>query len=230
MANSSLEMLENDLAAGAACAKSQPNRLFYRRIGKRLFDIAASLLLMPLLLIVMAVAWIAIRRDGGTACFSQPRVGRNGRVFNCYKFRSMIHNAELALENLCAQDPQIALEWATNQKLRNDPRITKVGAFLRKTSLDELPQIFNVLRGEMSLVGPRPFMPAQKELYDAAGGNAYYALRPGVTGLWQIASRGNTTFEARAHFDELYAENMSLRGDLALIARTAAVVIVHTGA
>lgn len=205
------------------------NRL-YSSLGKRILDIVLSLFLLPLLLIVMGAIWVAIRLDGGAATFTQPRVGKNGRIFACYKFRSMVPNAERILSEMCASNPAIAYEWATHQKLRNDPRVTRIGDFIRKTSLDELPQIFNVLLGHMSLVGPRPFMPSQKEIYDEAGGKAYYRLRPGVTGLWQIHSRGDTTFEARVKFDEAYANTLSLRGDISLILSTAKVVVRHTGA
>ncbi len=231
MAEILTQMLDNDRTQNVRHSGSLSKRTppLYRRSGKRVFDIVFSLLLLPLLLIVMAVAWIAISRDGGAACFAQARVGRNGKVFKCYKFRTMVLGAERVLEEMCANDPLVALEWTAHQKLRNDPRITKVGAFLRKTSLDELPQIFNVLRGDMSLVGPRPFMPSQQAIYDAAGGKAYYTLRPGVTGLWQIMSRKDTTFKTRVHFDESYSQSLSLRGDLSLIMRTASVVISHTG-
>lgn len=231
MSNFRAQLMEEEPVTGSATssAQSPAEKSFYKLAGKRIFDIVVSLILLPALLLVMAVIWIAIRRDGGAASFSQQRVGRNGKTFQCYKFRSMVHNAERVLDEMCANNPEIAFEWNTNQKLRNDPRITKVGAFIRKTSLDELPQIFNVLRGDMSLVGPRPFMASQKEIYDAQGGKAYYSLRPGVTGLWQIVSRNDTTFEARARFDESYAKTLSLRGDISLILRTAGVVIVHTG-
>lgn len=232
MAETLAQMLDNDQTQDISHSETLSKGTFplYRRGGKRVFDIVFSLILLPLLLFVMAAAWVAIRRDGGAACFTQARVGRNGKVFKCYKFRSMVLGAERVLEEMCANDPLVALEWNTHQKLRKDPRITKVGAFLRKTSLDELPQIFNVLRGDMSLVGPRPFMPSQQAIYDAAGGKAYYTLRPGVTGLWQIVSRQDTTFKARVHFDESYSQNLSLGGDLSLIMRTASVVISHTGA
>jgi lipopolysaccharide/colanic/teichoic acid biosynthesis glycosyltransferase len=202
----------------------------YRQTGKRLLDLILSMLLMPVLLPVMAVIWGLIRRDGGHALFIQPRVGRDGRVFQCLKFRSMVPDAERVLEDLCASNPDIAAEWHTHQKLAHDPRITPIGKLLRRTSLDELPQIFNVLLGDMSLVGPRPFLPAQKALYDAAGGRAYYRLRPGVTGLWQIFSRHDTTLAARVRFDETYGQNLSLAGDLSLVLRTAKVVLRHTGA
>ena len=203
---------------------------FYAQTGKRLLDLALSLALLPAFLPLMLAIAVLIRRDGSAAIFSQPRVGRGGRVYRCYKFRSMVPQAERALEDLCATNPAIAAEWAKYQKLSNDPRITPIGRILRKTSLDELPQIFNVLKGEMSLVGPRPFLPSQRAIYDRFGGRAYYRLRPGVTGLWQIFSRHDTTFASRVRFDEAYGANLSTTGDLSLILRTATVVLLRTGA
>lgn len=202
----------------------------YASAGKRALDLLLSVLLLPALLPVMLVIWLVIRRDGGAAVFCQPRVGMNGRIFNCYKFRTMVVGAERVLEEMIASDPEVAQEWNRLQKLRHDPRITVIGRVLRKTSLDELPQILNVLKGDMSLVGPRPFLPSQQEIYDDAGGRAYYRLRPGVTGLWQVFSRHDTTFASRVRFDEAYGRNLSVLGDLSLILRTARVVLTRTGA
>ncbi|MGD9919727.1 MAG: sugar transferase, partial [Paenirhodobacter sp.] len=202
----------------------------YARAGKRALDVLISLLLLPALVPVMLAIWLVIRRDGGAALFCQPRVGVNGRVFACYKFRTMVVDAERVLEEMIARDPEVAEEWHRFQKLRRDPRITAIGRVLRKTSLDELPQILNVLKGDMSLVGPRPFLPSQKAIYDAAGGRAYYRLRPGITGLWQVFSRHDTTFASRVRFDEAYGRNLSASGDLSLILRTAKVVLLRTGA
>lgn len=212
-------------------AKGRPARRLslYRAGGKRLVDIVLALLMLPALLPVIALIWLAIRADGGPALFLQRRVGRNGKVFICYKFRTMELDAEAALARMCAADPQVAREWQTYQKLHCDPRITRIGCLLRKTSLDELPQIFNVLRGDMSLVGPRPFLPAQRALYEAAGGRAYFRLRPGITGLWQVLGRHDTTFANRVRFDEAYGRGCSLAGDLSLILRTARVVMLRNG-
>lgn len=201
----------------------------YARVGKRALDLFLAILMLPVLLPVMAVIWLMIRSDGNAALFIQPRVGKNGRVFRCYKFRTMVPDAEKVLADMCARDPKIAAEWNTFQKLSNDPRITRIGNLLRKTSLDELPQLLNVFKGDMSLVGPRPFLPSQKGIYDEAGGRAYYRVRPGVTGLWQVFSRHDTTFGSRVRFDEAYGANLSLLGDLSLIFRTAMVVLTRTG-
>lgn len=201
----------------------------YRFFGKRALDIGLSLALLPLLVPIMAVIWAMIRCDGAAALFCQPRVGKNGRVFSCYKFRTMVPEAEQVLAKMIASDPEVAKEWHEHQKLRSDSRITRIGALLRMTSLDELPQLFNVLKGDMSLVGPRPFLPSQAEMYRAAGGRAYYDLRPGVTGLWQVFCRQDTTFAARVCFDEAYSANLSAIGDLSLILRTAKAVLSRTG-
>lgn len=184
----------------------------YHGFGKRGLDVVLSLLMLPVLIPVMGIIAYLIRRDGGAAIVAEARVGRKGAVFSCYTFRSSVPGAE----------------WGGGQKLANDPRITKIGRILRKANLDELPQIFNVLRGDMSLVGPCPFLPEQRELYDRLGGRAYYRLRPGVTGLWQIFSRHDTSFAARVRFDEAYGANLSLAGDLGLILRTARAVLSRT--
>jgi len=201
----------------------------YAGVVKRVFDLLLCVVMVPLLLPVLLILWLLVRRDGGPGLFIQPRVGRNGKVFQCFKFRTMVVNAEKVLEDMCAKDPAVAEEWLKYQKLSNDPRISKVGKVLRATSLDELPQIFNVLMGDMSLVGPRPFLPSQKALYDEAGGNAYYRLRPGITGAWQVFGRSATTFKARVEFDEAYDRKLSFVSDMGLILRTVTVVFCRTG-
>lgn len=201
----------------------------YTGYVKRSLDLALCMVLIPVLLPFLTVIWLLVRRDGGSGLFIQPRVGRDGRVFQCFKFRTMVMNAEKALEDMCASNPAVAAEWLKYQKLKNDPRISRVGRVLRATSLDELPQIFNVLLGDMSLVGPRPFLPAQQALYDEAGGAAYYKVRPGITGPWQVFGRSATTFKARVEFDDTYYRNLSLTADLGLILRTVKVVVCRTG-
>ncbi len=196
---------------------------------KRIFDIALVLMILPVLLPLTVFLWLLVRLDGGPGFYSQPRIGRDGAPFKFWKLRTMVVDADVALTTLCAQNPDLAREWARDQKLRHDPRITSLGRFLRATSLDELPQAFNVLRGEMSLVGPRPFMADQARLYRAAGGRAYFALRPGITGLWQIYGRGRTSFADRVHFDEAYHSGLSLLSDCRLIFLTAGVIFGRTG-
>jgi len=152
----------------------------YRSFAKRPLDLAIGIFAAPIVVPVIGLLWLAVRRDGGPGFYAQMRVGRHGVPFPCLKLRTMCVEAEDALTRLIASDPDISAEWAKNQKLNRDPRITGVGAFLRKTSLDELPQFFNVLAGQMSLVGPRPFMTDQADLYLSSGGRGYFDLRPGA--------------------------------------------------
>lgn len=201
----------------------------YMRFGKRGLDIVLALLMMPVIVPVIAVLWYLAKRDGGPGFYSQKRIGQYGRVFRCWKLRTMVVNAEQALKELCDGNPALAAEWHRNQKLAADPRITPIGQFLRATSLDELPQIWNVLIGDMSFVGPRPFMAKQKKLYCAAGGAAYFQLRPGITGPWQIDGRGTTSFVDRIKFDNAYLAELSLGRDLRFILRTVLVVLNRTG-
>ena len=179
---------------------------------KRSFDLVAALMGLLFLSPLLIVIAILIRADGGPALFGQRRVGRQGKSFRCFKFRSMVMDAEARLENLLSSDPKARTEWDIYQKLTIDPRITPIGRLLRKTSLDELPQLINVLTGEMSLVGPRPMLPAQKAAYGSALGS-YMKVRPGITGHWQVNGRNTTTFERRAELDQWYVENWSLRRD-----------------
>lgn len=202
----------------------------YLTVGKRLFDVLFALVLAPIILPIVFGLWVAVRFDGGPGFFRQPRVGRNGRVFMCWKLRTMRVDAEQELERLCRQDPEIAREWRIHQKLDKDPRITRLGGFLRATSLDELPQYLNVLLGDMSFVGPRPFLPAQAALYDSVpGSDAYYKLRPGITGLWQVIGRSETTFVSRVRYDADYMRQLSFANDMSLIWKTVGVVLKKTG-
>ena len=164
--------------------------------------------------------------DGHAPFYSQQRLGRGGRPFRFWKLRTMVSDADYRLECHLEEDASARREWATYQKLRDDPRITPLGRLLRKSSLDELPQIWNVLKGDMSLVGPRPMLPEQRRLYQ---GLAYFKLRPGVTGLWQISDRNATTFARRAEFDADYERNLSLATDLGVLTATACEVLRGTG-
>ncbi|KEO60570.1 sugar transferase [Thioclava indica] len=201
----------------------------YRAAGKRVFDIVMVLAVMPVLLPLVLLLAVLVSLDGGPAFFAQSRIGRDGKTFKMWKLRTMVVNAEAKLSALCAADPAIAQEWAVNQKLAHDPRITRIGAFLRRTSLDELPQFFNVLFGSMSLVGPRPFLASQEETYQDAMGRAYYRMRPGITGLWQVVGRSSSAFVDRVRFDERYYAKMSLMSDVMLCLMTVAVVFKQTG-
>ena len=196
--------------------------------AKRAFDMLAAGAALIVLAPVLAVLMAAIRLDGGPALFRQKRVGRNGAVFDCLKLRSMAVDAEARLDKLLREDPEAAREWRAYQKLTCDPRITPVGAIVRKTNLDELPQLINVLRGEMSLVGPRPMMVEQQHAYGDRL-TAYGRVRPGITGLWQTNGRNATTFEERARLDAWYVRNWSLWRDVVILARTVREVVASSG-
>ena len=199
---------------------------FYRNYGKRVLDIAFVLLVSPMLLILVGILALFIARDGNSPFYWSRRVGRNGATFRMLKLRTMVPNADILLEIHLARNSVARKEWITSQKLKRDPRITRFGRLLRKTSLDELPQFWNVLRGEMSLFGPRPMLPSQRALYP---GLAYYNLRPGISGPWQVADRNECEFARRAEFDKDYDDNLSLGGDLKLLAQTIRVVLGGTG-
>lgn len=205
----------------------RPNPYFGLR--KRVFDLLMVLMIVPVALPIVAVLWLLVRLDGGPGFYSQMRIGRGGRQFRCWKLRSMAVDADERLRRMCETDPEIAREWAENQKLACDPRITRIGHLLRKSSLDELPQFWNILRGDMSIVGPRPFLPEQQDLYTQAGGTAYFLMRPGVTGEWQVRGRSTTRFIDRVRFDEGYYDNASLVQDIGLMAETVKVVARMTG-
>lgn len=198
----------------------------YGGFFKRALDVLAVLLSAPIVLPLLLVFGVMIARDGGPVFYSQSRIGRGGRTFRIWKLRSMVVDADAALEDHLAADPAARAEWDEHQKLRNDPRITPAGRLIRKTSLDELPQLWNVLVGDMSLVGPRPMMPSQTRLYP---GRAYYRLRPGLTGFWQISHRNETSFAGRAAYDTQYARRMSLLTDAFVLLATVWVVIRGTG-
>ena len=221
----------------AAASRSEPaGRQFpplwqkpYRRYLKRGFDVLAVLLAAPVVLPVILILGLLIARDGGSVLYSQDRIGRGGRHFRLWKLRSMVVDAEKRLDEHLTRDPAARAEWAATQKLKRDPRITPVGRLIRKSSLDELPQLWNVLKGEMSLVGPRPMMPAQAAIYPRDKRCVYESLRPGLTGPWQVSSRNETTFADRARFDIDYDRRLSLLTDLSLLVSTVRVVLRGTG-
>lgn len=201
---------------------------YYPGRGKRVLDIiGASVLLIvfaPLILVICVV--IAFQR--GPVLFGHRRVGRNGRNFYCLKFRTMVPDADARLDALLASDPVARQQWLTDHKLDPDPRVTRIGCFLRRSSLDELPQLLNVLRGDMSLVGPRPVTKAELQRY---GDEApfYLALRPGLTGEWQIGGRNDVSYARRVQMDADYARRFGFLGDLRILARTVLVVLGATG-
>jgi lipopolysaccharide/colanic/teichoic acid biosynthesis glycosyltransferase len=206
--------------------RGQPLRGLYRRHFKRGFDILAVIASLPLVLPVIAALALVIKRDGGPVFYSHDRIGRNGETFRFWKLRSMVVDADRSLAEHLRDNPEARAEWEASQKLRNDPRVTRIGRFIRKSSLDELPQLWNILRGDMSLVGPRPMMPEQRALYH---GRAYYQLRPGLTGFWQIGDRNDTTFAARAVYDTHYARSLSFPTDMAVLLLTVRTVLRGTG-
>lgn len=189
-----------------------------------------ALVLLTLFAPLMAVvAWLIWRKDGNPIFFGHYRVGRDGQMFKCWKFRSMVINSAEILAELLKSDPAAKAEWDRDQKLTNDPRITPVGAFLRKTSLDELPQLFNVLKGEMRLVGPRPITLGELDRYGEARWH-YLNAMPGMTGLWQVSGRSDTTYEERVELDRDYVEQRSLWSDAVILLKTIAVVLGKGGA
>jgi exopolysaccharide production protein ExoY len=200
----------------------------YPKWGKRIVDIAAVILFLPIALPLMAVLFALVALDGGRPVFSHPRVGKDGQIFRCFKVRTMVLNAEERLQEILKNDPAAAKEWAEDFKLRNDPRITRIGKILRKTSLDEFPQLWNVLRGDMSLVGPRPVTEAEMPFYGRDAG-AYCSVRPGVTGLWQVSGRNSLSFDERVALDKNYASHLSFREDMRILFLTVPAVLHVTG-
>ena len=197
---------------------------------KRGIDLFLALLssaaFSPVALLIAALIKLDSR---GPVIYKQKRVGRRGKLFYVWKFRTMVQNADEILQNYLERHPEMQEEWETTQKLKKDPRVTRVGRVLRKFSLDELPQLVNVLRGEMSLVGPRPCMPQQIDLYSHVF-ELYKRVRPGITGLWQVSGRNNTTYEERVRLDEYYVRNWSIWLDIYILAKTVWVVLKREGA
>jgi len=188
-------------------------------------SLAALVFLMPLILVLAALIRL---QDGGPAVFSQRRIGQGGRLFNCLKLRSMTVDADRRLEILLASDEAARSEWELTQKLRKDPRITPLGLFLRRSSLDEIPQLINVLRGEMSLVGPRPIVQRERSRYGRRFA-AYCRVPPGITGLWQVSGRSDTLYRRRVAMDVLYSRKKSLTMDLWILVRTIPAVLTRSG-
>ncbi len=199
------------------------------RILKRTMDVIGSSLLIILFSPVLFLLYLFISWDGGSAIYGHIRIGRNGKPFRCWKFRTMVLNSNEVLKNLLEQDPIAKAEWEKDCKLKNDPRITKLGFLLRKMSLDELPQLFNVLFGQMSLVGPRPIVRHELTYYEE-NIDYYLMAKPGMTGLWQVSGRNNVDYETRVYFDSWYVKNWSLWNDIAILFKTVKVVLKRNGA
>lgn len=197
--------------------------------GRRIFDVVGAILIGLLFMPFILAVIVLIRLGGTPVLFRHKRIGRNGTVFKCLKFRTMVPDAENVLRRLLKEHPELRDEWTENHKLRNDPRITTVGRFLRRTSLDELPQLWNVLRGDMSLVGPRPIVRAELLRYGRQA-TIYLAVKPGLTGLWQVKGRSDTTYRRRVAMDKYYVRNRNLWMDFYIVALTTGVVLKRAGA
>tara|TARA_R110000787_G_scaffold72118_1_gene160693 strand:+ start:15264 stop:15896 length:633 start_codon:yes stop_codon:yes gene_type:complete len=197
---------------------------------KRLVDIVvAGVALLFVAPLILCIALLIRLQDGSRAFYSQKRYGLNGETFSCFKLRSMVPDAREQLEFLLATDPSARAEWDETQKLTNDPRITALGNFIRKTSIDELPQLYNVLRGDMSLVGPRPIVESEIVRYGDSFRH-YCSVRPGITGLWQVSGRSDTTYPERVATDVEYVRSRSFWGDIKIMFMTIPAVLISKGA
>jgi exopolysaccharide production protein ExoY len=221
----SLAPMQGDLRV-VSLASASPVGLRPKRIVDIILALSGIVLLAPLLIICFAVTVLTSR---GPALFRHKRVGFNGKHFDCLKFRTMATDAGERLRQLLDSDPVAAAEWDTDRKLRHDPRVTAIGSILRKSSLDELPQLFNVLRGDMSLVGPRPVTDDELTRYSSNIG-AYLGCRPGITGLWQVSGRSTTTYSKRVACDTFYARNWSMALDAKILMVTIPSLLLSDGA
>ena len=198
-------------------------------VTKRVLDVVGAIAL-GVVFSPLIVAIVVLTLFGGNAVlYRHLRVGRGGRTFWCVKFRTMIPNADQVLRGLLEKDPELRAEWIRDRKLRRDPRVTRLGHFLRRTSLDELPQLLNVLRGEMSLVGPRPVVREELLRYGRSVG-IYLSVKPGITGLWQVTGRNNTSYRRRVALDTYYVRNQNVLLDLYILTKTTGVVLRGNGA
>lgn len=202
----------------------EPRRNYYA--VKRVFDVVLTIAISPFALIIIGAVAPFVLMDGGKVFLQQPRIGKDGKLFRLWKIRTMQQDAQQRLQKYLDDNPAARQEWESHQKLRNDPRITTTGKYLRKYSIDELPQLLNVLRGEMSLVGPRPMLPEQRIHYP---GVAYFSLRPGLTGLWQIGDRNACSFAERAAYDDRYLHVMSIVTDIRILLTTPLVIFRGNG-
>ena len=200
------------------------------RLLKRSLDLALATLASPALILVVPVVAVLLKiTSRGPVFFGGNRIGENGRRFKAWKFRTMVDDADRRLERDLAQNPHVRAEWERREKLHCDPRITRIGRWLRRTSLDELPQIWNVIRGEMSMVGPRPMLPDEVGKYESSY-ELYTRMRPGITGLWQVSGRNNTTYAERVRLVSFYVRNWSMWLDLYILSRTFGAVVTGHGA
>ena len=204
---------------------------FMGNVVKTAFDyiltLVGAVFISPLL---VYIAYRIKKEDPGPVFFAHTRIGKNGKPFPCYKFRSMVVNSQEMLQKYLAENPAAREEWERDFKLKDDPRVTPIGKFLRSTSLDELPQIFNVLRGEMSLVGPRPVIQEELDKYYGETANLYCTVKPGITGLWQVSGRSDIGYDERVALDATYIKYRSMWGDIVILWKTIGVVLMKKGA
>lgn len=219
-------MEENMLLVNVQNNLARPYYRFIKRVFDILLIVGSCWISIPIMMIIGGIVWL---NDPGPIFFSHIRIGRNGKTFKYYKFRTMVVNAKTKLREYLAANPEAQKEWEESYKLKNDPRITKVGHFLRKSSLDELPQLFNVLKGEMSLVGPRPIIRTEIRKYGDYIQD-FYLVRPGITGVWQVSGRSDTTYDERVRMDSWYVHNWSVWIDIVYLVKTILVVIKSKGA
>jgi Undecaprenyl-phosphate galactose phosphotransferase WbaP len=210
-----------------------PNRVAVRTgpaaVTKRVLDILGAILLGLVFSPLIVTIVVLMLLEGNPVLYRHRRVGRAGQMFSCVKFRTMIPDADQVLRGLLEKDPELRAEWIRDRKLRRDPRVTRLGHFLRRTSLDELPQLLNVLRGEMSLVGPRPVVREELLRYGRSVG-IYLSVKPGITGLWQVTGRNNTSYRRRVALDTYYVRNQNVLLDLYILTKTTGVVLRGNGA
>lgn len=211
----------------ACCGTCRAGR-FCRGFSKRALDILGAIVLLPLVLPLLVLLGMLVMRDGGRPFYGHTRIGQGGRAFKCWKLRSMVTESDLHLRSHLAKDPRAQAEWMAHFKLSEDPRITRFGHMLRRTSLDELPQIWNVLRGDMSFVGPRPVTRSELRMYGGALEH-YLAMRPGITGLWQVSGRNRLNYEQRVMLDVEYARTCGLAQDARILLRTLPALFSRTG-
>ena len=210
-------------AGSAGATEAAP--LSPERLGELMLAFLILVVVTPVLVVVAMMIWA---EDGGPVFFSQSRIGQGGKSFRCYKLRTMSVDASDRLARLLESSDEVRLEWERDHKLKNDPRITRLGSFLRKTSIDEFPQMFNVIRGDMSLVGPRPIVDSEVARYGRRFKD-YCTVRPGVTGLWQVKGRNDLSYRRRVAIDTIYCANKSFGLDLLIVAATVPVMLFRRG-
>ena len=217
-------------ASGIAGVQGQlASKRRLQKAVKRMLDLGGALsFLIVFAPLLIGVAVLLLVAQGRPVLFKHKRIGRNGEPFECFKFRTMVNEAGRALEQHLAANPAARREWEATQKLKDDPRVTPLGAVMRKLSVDELPQFLNVVMGHMSLVGPRPIVSSEARLYGSHIG-AYYSLRPGITGPWQVGGRSNASYDRRVQLDVDYASNWSIARDIGILVRTVPAVLAQDG-